>query len=140
MLHVKIGAIGEGLPPPMSSNGRLRHTCQLHSGGTTATKRVSGIVVWRLAKVVADPAADATCKGHVGKGSGRGGGMEEEGKVWLTELGGYTGGVGVEGGNGTERIITADDGDGRRDEGGFAEGKCEVDTPLRDSDLLSEKA
>ena len=30
MLHVKVGVIGEGLTPPMSSDDRLRHTCQLH--------------------------------------------------------------------------------------------------------------
>jgi hypothetical protein len=86
--------------------------------------------------VVADPAADATGKGHIGQGNGRGGGMEEEWKIWLAETGGHTGGVGVEGGNGTERIISADDGDGRRDEGSFAEGECEVDAPLCDGDLL----
>jgi hypothetical protein len=140
MLYVKVGAIGEGLPPPMSSNGRLRHTCQLHRSSAAATKGVTRVVVWRLVEVVADPAAEAAGERHVGQGSGWGSGVEEEREARLTKMGGYQGGVSGECQHGTESIIPADDGDGGGDERSLAERNREVDSPMGDGDMLSEQA
>jgi hypothetical protein len=137
MLHVKVGAICEWFPSPMSSDGRLGHTGQLHSGSTTASKGVTGVVVRGLAEMVTDPTADTTGEGYVRQGDGRGWGMEEEGEAWLTEVRRNAGDVGKVRRDRTESIITTDDGDRSGDEGSFTEGDREVDTPPRDSDLLS---
>ncbi len=44
-LDVEVGAVGEGLPPAVTGNRRLGHTCYLQGGGTAATERVAGVLV-----------------------------------------------------------------------------------------------
>jgi hypothetical protein len=69
----------------MSGDGRLWHTCQLHSGSPSAAEGVAGVVVRRLLKMVTDPAAERAGKCHVGQRGGRGGGVKEERKPGLAE-------------------------------------------------------
>jgi hypothetical protein len=124
----------------MSSDGRLRHASQLHSSRTTASKRVTGVVIRWLAEMVTDPAADTTGEYYVRQGGGRGWGMEEKGVAWLTKVRRNAGDVGEVCGDGTESIISADDGDGSGDERSFTERNRQVDAPMGEGYVLGKQA
>jgi hypothetical protein len=124
----------------MSGDGRLWHTCQLHSGSPSAAEGVAGVVVGRLVEMVTDPAAERAGECYVGQWGVGGGGVEEEGKPGLAKAWGDQCRIGGEGRHWAEGVVAADDGDGSRDERSFAERDREVNTPRGRGDVLCEKA
>jgi len=78
-LDVEVRAISERLPPSMTGNRRLGHTCHLQGGSTSSTEGVARILCWWDLEEVPYPAAHVTNESEVGEWSAGGRVVEEVG-------------------------------------------------------------